>query len=189
MGVNNNGSTKIVCSSWEICDILDVVGIHSCFLMQYGVLTEHHTALENMSVKYAHSFGLCRFVLVIFFPIPVGFKWCIYQHSSVYPRHHIDIIMSVMVSQITSLTIVCSSIYSGADQRKHQSSASLAFEQGIHRWPVNSSHKGPVTLMTSSWTVLVGQALLTIVVAVVSVRLTLILMDCFTSVGQSMSVE
>ena len=33
---------------------------------------------------------------------------------------------------------------SGADQRKHQSSASLAFVQGIHRWPVNSPHKWPV---------------------------------------------
>ena len=46
---------------------------------------------------------------------------------------------------ITSLTIVCSSIYSGADQGKHQSSASLAFVWGIHWWPVNSPHKGPVT--------------------------------------------
>ena len=53
--------------------------------------------------------------------------------------------MSTMVSQITSLTIVYSSVYSGADQRKHQSSASLAFVWGIHRWPVNSPHKGPVT--------------------------------------------
>ena len=33
----------------------------------------------------------------------------------------------------------------GADQRKHQSSMSLAFVRGIHRWPVNSPHKGPVT--------------------------------------------
>ena len=32
-----------------------------------------------------------------------------------------------------------------ADQRKHQSSASLAFVRGIHRWPVNSRHKWPVT--------------------------------------------
>ena len=53
--------------------------------------------------------------------------------------------MRVMVSQITSLTIVYSSVYSGADQRKHQSSASLAFVRGIHRWLVNSLHKGPVT--------------------------------------------
>ena len=50
-----------------------------------------------------------------------------------------------MVSQITSLTIVYSTVYSGADQRKHQSSASLAFMQGIHWWPVNPPHKWPVT--------------------------------------------
>ena len=55
------------------------------------------------------------------------------------------VIMSAMVSQITSLTIVYSTVYSGADQRMHQSSASLAFVRGIHRWPVNSPHKGPVT--------------------------------------------
>ena len=38
-----------------------------------------------------------------------------------------------------------SAVYSSADQRKHQSSASLAFVRGIHRWPVNSPHKGAVT--------------------------------------------
>ena len=53
--------------------------------------------------------------------------------------------MGTTVSQITSLTIVYSTVYSGADQRKHQSSASLAFVRGIHRWPVNSPHKGLVT--------------------------------------------
>ena len=53
--------------------------------------------------------------------------------------------MSAMASHITSLTIVYSNVYSGAYQRKHQSSASLAFVRGIHRWPVNSPHKGPVT--------------------------------------------
>ena len=53
--------------------------------------------------------------------------------------------MSTIASQITSLTIVCSTVYSGADQSKHQSSASLAFVWGIHRGPVNSPHKWPVT--------------------------------------------
>ena len=48
--------------------------------------------------------------------------------------------MGAMASQITSLTI-----YSGADQRKYQSSASLAIVRGIPRWPLNSPHKGPVT--------------------------------------------
>ena len=53
--------------------------------------------------------------------------------------------MGVMASQITSFTIIYSTIHSGTDQRKHQSSASLAFVRIIHRWPVNSLHKGPVT--------------------------------------------
>ena len=57
----------------------------------------------------------------------------------------ISVIMGTMASQITSLTIVYSTVYSGADQRKHQSSAALAFVRGIHRGPVNSPHKWPVT--------------------------------------------
>ena len=60
-------------------------------------------------------------------------------------EHYTDVIMGAIASQITSLTIVYSTVYSDADQRKHQSSASLAFVWGIHRGPVNSPHKWPVT--------------------------------------------
>ena len=59
--------------------------------------------------------------------------------------HHNDVIMGAMASQITCLVVVYSTVYSGADQRKHQSSASLCFVWGIRRWPVNSPHKRPVT--------------------------------------------
>ena len=59
--------------------------------------------------------------------------------------HYSDVIMSAIASQITSLSIVYSTVFSVLDQRKHQSSASLAFVWGIHRSPVNSPHKGPVT--------------------------------------------
>ena len=63
--------------------------------------------------------------------------------------------MSAMASHITGVSIVCSIVGSGVDQRKHQSSASLAFVRGIHRWPVNSTHKRPVTQnrfhMMTSW--------------------------------------
>ena len=59
--------------------------------------------------------------------------------------HYSDVIMGAMASQITSPPIVYLTVYSGADQRKHQSSASLAIMWGIHRWPVNSPHKWPVT--------------------------------------------
>ena len=59
--------------------------------------------------------------------------------------HYDDVIMGAMASQITSLTIVYSTVYSGADQSKQQSSASPAFVWAIHRVPVNSPHKWPVT--------------------------------------------
>ena len=73
--------------------------------------------------------------------VPHSIHWPIHSiPQSLQWRH-----MSAMASRITSLTIVYSTVYSGADQRKHQSSASLASVQGIHRWPVNSQHKGPVT--------------------------------------------
>ena len=54
--------------------------------------------------------------------------------------HYIDVMMGTMASQITSLMAVYSIVYSGADERKRQSSTSLAFVRGIHRWL-----KGPVT--------------------------------------------
>ena len=70
--------------------------------------------------------------------------------------HYDDVIMSAIASQITSLTIVYSTVYSGADQRKHQSSASLAFVWGSHRdrWIPRTKCKLRVKcfhLMTSSW--------------------------------------
>ena len=55
--------------------------------------------------------------------------------------HYNDVIMGAMASHITSLAIVYSTVYSGADQRKHHSSAILAFVRGIHRCWVNSPHK------------------------------------------------
>ena len=58
--------------------------------------------------------------------------------------HYNDVIMGAIASQITSLAIGYSTAYSGWDQRKHQSSAWLAFVRGIHRGPVNSPHKWPV---------------------------------------------
>ena len=67
-----------------------------------------------------------------------------YHHARLI-LHYNDVTMGAIASQITSLTIIYSTVYSDADQRKHQSSASLALVRGIHRWPVNSSHKWPVT--------------------------------------------
>ena len=59
-------------------------------------------------------------------------------------NHYGAVIMGAIASQITSFTTVDSTV-SDADQRKHQSTASLAFVRGIHRGSVNSPHKWPVT--------------------------------------------
>ena len=99
---------------------------------------------------------ICWWEIILFSPMSARlstqalchiFKWSNGSINllSTICNHYSDVIMSTMVFQITSLTIVYSTIYLGADQRKHQSSASLVFVWGIHRWPVNSPHKWPVT--------------------------------------------
>ena len=83
----------------------------------------------------------------------VAVAWMWHQTFMSKRRHSIreaflyysDVIMDTKAFQITSPTIVYSIVYSGTDQREHQCSASLAFLQGIHRWPVNSLHKWPIT--------------------------------------------
>ena len=74
-----------------------------------------------------------------------------FYHTENYSSdiHYSDVIMGAMASQVTGVSIVYSTVYSGADP-------SLAFVKGIHRWPVNSPDEEPVTrkcfhLMTSSW--------------------------------------
>ena len=96
----------------------------------------------------------CKFLLLVFILV-TGIEHLDVAHEKVTTSlglrcgleicHYNYVIMSTMASQITSLTIVCSRVYSGSDQRKRQSFASLAFVWGIHRWPVNSPYKWPVT--------------------------------------------
>ena len=72
-------------------------------------------------------------------------SWIFFATLRLFWSHSNGVIMGAMASQITSLIIDYSSVYSGIDQRKHQSSLSLAFVRGIHWWPLNSTHKRPVT--------------------------------------------
>ena len=84
------------------------------------------------------------------------------RQAFIWTNHYIDVIMTTMTSQITSLTVVYSTVYSDADQRKHQSSASLAFLWGIHRDRWIPRTKGQLLgkyfhLMTSSYDGLISQ--------------------------------
>ena len=85
------------------------------------------------------SLLITRILTWILFSNP-GPRVLLYLHSF----HYGDVIMGTVASEITSITIVYSTVYSGADQREYQSSASLVFVWGIHRGPVNSPHKWPV---------------------------------------------
>ena len=59
--------------------------------------------------------------------------------------HYSGVIMGGVASQVTGVSIICSPVCLGADQRIHQSTVWWAVEKGIHRWPVDSPPKGPVT--------------------------------------------
>ena len=102
-----------------------------------------------MSVKRSSGVFCCGLVSVNFHHIPPGsFHW----H---WENHYNDVIMTTIASQIISLAVVYSTVYSDADQRKHQSSASLAFVWGIHRDRWIPRKKGQLRgkcfhLMTSS---------------------------------------
>ena len=100
-----------------------------------GMLSERRYLLQTTWVKYLLANGHYLTLLLTNF----------HPYVSQFQNHCRDVIMGAMASQITSLTIICSTVHSCADQRKRQSYAWLAFVRGIHRWPVNSPHKGPVT--------------------------------------------
>ena len=76
--------------------------------------------------------------------VPCNAKWFTGRLPRSFSRYS-GVMISAMASQIIGVSIIYSIVCSGADERKHQSSASLAFVWGIRRSPVNSPHKGPVT--------------------------------------------
>ena len=115
--------------------------------MKLIVFVLNQTAARNIDVMYVHMVtsrhGNAFRITGLSWRQSSGHWWMSLKRGQHY--HYNDVIMGAIASQVTSLTSVYSTIYSSADQRKHQSSASLAFVRGIHRWPVNSPHKGSIT--------------------------------------------
>ena len=99
-----------------------------------------------------HAFDIFRYFAMRFSP---NYNEILHQRPS-FGSHYKNVIMTTIASQITSLAVVYSTVYSDADQRKHQSSASLASVWGIHRDRGISRTKGQLRgkcfhLMTSPW--------------------------------------
>ena len=113
------------------------IALDTCGMAQYNNAALH---------KYTNSHYKNKTVMAYLYNgNPYAWKNTVIFWNRALHHHYCDVIIGAMASQITSLTIVYLIVHSDADQRKHQSSASLAFVWGIHRSPVNSPHKWPVT--------------------------------------------
>ena len=145
--------------SWRFCSSLNSWQIYRIFRV---VLI--HCIITNPQCTW---FAICIFSFIqtkshqsvikldIHDSMPLNMSWILIQFviNKMWSYHYIDVIMA---SQITSVSIVYSIVCSDADQRKHQSSASLAFVLGIHRYRWIPRTKGQLRgksfhLMTSSW--------------------------------------
>ena len=117
-------------------------------------VTSKSMHLIALCMKLAHFHDNSKWTKIAFMYLDfvTAFLWNVQYQTEctcvsrpcVYKVDYSDAIMSTIASQITSLTIVYSTVYSGADQRKHHP-PSLAFVREIYWWLVNSPHNGPVT--------------------------------------------
>ena len=108
----------------------------SCQMCPHRFLFDHPLLIKK-SHKMIHDINAMRLIFI------KQISW--QSASNIMTSHYSDGIMSPRASQIAGVSMAYSTVSSGADQRKHQSSASLAFVRGIRRWPVNSPHKRSVT--------------------------------------------
>ena len=114
------------------CSLPEIVAIRPVVFNVAEIGKKFLITYSNVTWPYMY-FLSCQSVVLLLLIL-----WCI----NTWLLHYDDVIMSMMPSHITSLTVVYSTVYSGTDQRKHQSSTSLAFVRGIDLCPVNSRTKG-----------------------------------------------
>ena len=101
--------------------------------------SETHLYLKSREISFSHNILFC---------CPISLKFCKDRVKRIQ-----NLLARIMCNNFDKRDGVSNhrrlhcypTVCSGADQRKYQSSASLAFVRGIHRSPVKSSHKGPVT--------------------------------------------
>ena len=119
----------------EICNLKQVINECLCqYLLSNTILTRN--IYMNTVVLITVVTVIKCWLLINLLLLNIKFSFICGEHPRrVRKSHYNDVIMGMKASEITSLTIVYSTVYSGADQRKYQSSASLAFVWGIHRGP------------------------------------------------------
>ena len=121
--------------------IKDKAAVRHSYVHNGNAIISKRPLISSISLirKVVHIF---IYFVIIYFPRPLLSVICLINRSrepsKLRETRYNDVIMGAMASQITSLTIVCSTVCQGADERKYQSSVSLAFVRGIHRGPWNS---------------------------------------------------
>ena len=113
-------------SNFDIClhiwvDVYVFTYCTLCSSINWMCASVHHVYDERIWRSFTADPHSCRYDL-----------WCTLSN------HYYDVIMSAMAYQITGVLVACSAVCSGGDQRKYQSTASLAFVRAIHQWPVDS---------------------------------------------------
>ena len=114
-------------------------------ILLYLITTRPHSIPCPIVTIFVYSTSVVKFLIVQTSSLEIPPMFDSHWHNM---WHYLDVIMRAMASQITGILCICSTLDSGTDQRKHQSTTSLAFARGIHRWPVDSPHKGSVTQKT-----------------------------------------
>ena len=141
----------------------------SHYLNQFTVIVDWTRKIDSIKFEWKHKSVHTRMTLNMTLKLSSAKCRLVFHCCNVLTdingwKHYNDVITGSVASQITSRTIVYSAVYSGAGQRKLQSSASLAIVRGIHRWPVNSPHIWPVTrkmfsfddvIMNTLWLVII----------------------------------
>ena len=126
-------------SQIQVCNSSSTVGD------QYG----NYETKDKMHISWRNKFYVQHHVERIWLSL---FNIKNFLSIAMHIKYHYScVIMSAMASQITSVSSVCSTVCSDADQRKYHRTGSLAFVRGIHRWPLNYAHKGRVTRIYSIW--------------------------------------
>ena len=133
--------------------------IFRCQLMQNDLFYQLMTSYRGIEYQFVHHIFDIRLTSGTGLGSGPGVGWGLplYPFTKIYSQgkksrshfdslcHYSGVIMGAMATQITSISMVCSTVCSCAEKRKHQSSASQAFVRWIHGWQLNSPHKGPLT--------------------------------------------
>ena len=149
---NVRADSRFAPSQWETALLCNDVSHWLGAILELALLAWYHSMWSKLckSVVLFRGSVISRNKCLVYLSFWGNCGWHISNHVIQYfnmvllfLQRYGDVTISAKASQITNIsTVFFSAVCSGVQQRKHQSSASVAFVRGIHRRPVDSPHKG-----------------------------------------------